>query len=45
MNQYFDDDFYMFEFFINDEFIRSTITELIGSLPINAKAKFRASPS
>lgn len=40
MNQYFDDEFCMFGFFINDDFIRSTIKELRGKLPINAKANF-----
>ena len=40
MNQYFDDEFCMFGFFVNDDFIRSTIKELYGKLPINAKAKF-----
>ena len=40
MNQYFDDEFCMLGFFINDDFIRSIIKELHGKLPLNAKAKF-----
>ena len=40
MNQYFDDEFCMFGFFVNDDFIRSAIKELYGKVPINAKAKF-----
>lgn len=40
MNQYFDDEFCMFGFFINDDFIRSTIQELKAKQPMNANAKF-----
>jgi len=40
MNQYFDDEFCMLGFFINDDFIRSTINELHGKQALNAKAMF-----
>ena len=40
MNQYFDDEFCMLGFFINDDFIRSTINELYGKQPLNAIAAF-----
>jgi AraC-like DNA-binding protein len=40
MNQYFDDEFCMLGFFINDDFIRSTINDLHGKQPLNANARF-----
>lgn len=40
MNQYFDEEFCMMGFFINDDFVRSIIQELHGRVIINAKAGF-----
>jgi hypothetical protein len=40
MNQYFDDEFCMLGFFINDDFIRSTVSDLYGKQPLNANVKF-----
>ena len=40
MPQFFDDKFCMFGIFIYDDFIRSTIGEIQGKIPLNPKAEF-----
>lgn len=35
IRQFFDDDFCMLGFFVSDDFIRSTVTELQGKVPLN----------
>ncbi len=41
MNQYFDDEFCMLGFFINDDFIRSVIKDLQGKVGFNAKVDLK----
>jgi AraC-like DNA-binding protein len=40
MTQYFDDEFCMMGFFINDDFVRSVIGELQGRMPMNPRLPF-----
>jgi len=41
MRQYFDDEFCMMGFYVNDDFIRSIIEDLTGKFPLNQEAKFK----